>query len=93
MSPELLAELGFFEAREVAGELCALQDYMFTRAIVLGIDEIGYKRRYCFENRDDANRAIAEWDGTDHPPGNWIKLKGTYKGEPVNLLNPNWSKT
>lgn len=73
--------------RTVPGNgLCGLQRYIYTWAIVAGIDAFGgYQRRYCFEHRDDAEESFSKWDGLDHPEGPWIKLKGLN----VELLNPN----
>jgi hypothetical protein len=53
-----------------------LQRYNFTTAVVVGLSEVGYERRYCYEHGGDARAALAVWDGAGHPPGPWIKCKG-----------------
>jgi hypothetical protein len=86
---EALAPQGYSGFRVCGGELCALHDYFTTRAIVVGLDEIGFKRRYCYQDRDEAIRALATWSGQGHPGGNWIKVKG--RG--IDEMNPLWSSS
>ena len=77
----------------VNGEVCGIRDFVVTRAVVVGIDETGYERRYCYEQAAEAQAALDDWKcaaGLDHPPGNWIKLKGRFNGEPVDMFNPNF---
>lgn len=91
---ECLTQNGYYDCKLVNGEVAGLHDYFTTRGIVVGLSSISYERRYCYQDREAASRALREWDGTtDHPPGNWIKLKGRWKGEPVDMLNPEWSNT
>jgi len=88
---ECMALNGYFDLKLVKDDVCGLHDYVTTRGIVVGLTEASYERRYCYQNRAEASRALAAWDGTtDHPPGNWIKLKGRWKGEPIDLFNPDW---
>lgn len=63
----------------------------YTWALMYGIDEHGYERRYCYESHHEALAALRDWSGAEgsHPGGNWIKLKGTFMGQPVDMLNPN----
>lgn len=56
---------------------------LHTVAIVVGLDEGGYRYRYCYEYQQEAIWALMFWDGHGHPPGNWIKRKG----EGGDLLN------
>jgi hypothetical protein len=92
MSSEL-DQCGFVNVREIAGVLCATQDYLTTRAIVVGINprSLTYERRYCYQDRGEAVRAFdAYTDPTAHPPGMWIKVKGSFRGKPIDAFNPNW---
>ena len=66
------------------GQLCAIRRFNFTTAIVVGLDPVGYQRRNCVEHAQDARRALAAWNGKDHPGGPWIKCKGAG----MDLLNP-----
>lgn len=73
----------FYEFKVIEGHgLCALHRYMFTIGLVCGLDEFGYKYRYCYplEKGIEALVAIVSWDGKNHPSGGWIKRKG-YGGE------------
>lgn len=99
MSPQLkaiLAENSFIDATEIQGVVVAKMDYLTTRGICVGLDETSTRLRYCYQDRAEANRAFIEWvakgDPDQHPPGNWIKMKGKYQGQWVDDLNPNWSK-
>ena len=85
-----LSTEGYQNFRMIKGDLCGTLDFLTTHGLVVGLNTISYERRYCYQHRDEATAALAVWDGTDHPPGNWIKLKGTYRGQPVDQLNPNW---
>lgn len=84
----ILEDIGYTDMRVVSGKVCGLYPFMFTIGVVVGLDEFGYERRYCFDNRHDALDALNAWDGVGHPPGPWIKLKGTHNGCRVDLLNP-----
>lgn len=85
--------MGYFHCRSLPeGKIAANMDMLTTRAIIVGLDSYGYERRYCYQDREEATRELERWDGTGHPGGNWIKLKGTYNGEAVDMLNPEWSQ-
>jgi hypothetical protein len=92
IDPELSLSLrgeGFVHLRHIPGlGLCGIKQYIVTFGIVVGIDEMGYQARFCFEHFADAELAFHDWDGTDYPSGPWIKLKGFWRGQPVDLLNP-----
>lgn len=88
---ELLRELaaeGYEGVRELPAthELAGVLPQIFTTALAVGLDQFGYKRRYCYENKGEAASALLGWDGVGDPPGNWIKEK------PSERLNQNWSK-
>jgi len=81
---ESLSANGYTDLRMLRGKLCAVKRFNFTTAIVVGMDVVGYERRYCYEHRVEAQAALLEWDGDGHPSGPWIKCKGAG----VDLLNP-----
>jgi hypothetical protein len=58
------------------GEWAALQQMVFTVGLFVGIDETGYRTRFCYPHFFPAVIALVEWDGTGDPPGPWIKEKG-----------------
>ncbi len=81
---------GYYNIKELHGKLVGLLSFALTTGLVVGIDRTGYSRRYCYEFEDEAKAALEAMDNhAEHPSGNWIKCKGTYKGLPVDLLNPN----
>lgn len=80
----MLAENGYTNIRKVGQQLCGLQCFMFTTGLMVGLDANGYQRRYCYEHREEALEALKTWDGTGHPSGPWIKMKGGG----AELLNP-----
>lgn len=82
---EQLRAMGYADIRMLNGKCCAIAKFAFTTAIMVGISDWGYERRYCYEHHDDAAAALAQWDGCEHPGGPWIKCKGLG----IDLLNPN----
>jgi hypothetical protein len=83
-------EEGWRNINVIDGLVCAIQPFVYTWGIVIGINEWGYERRYCYENLVDAVAAFARYNFPryEHPTGPWIKCKGVYKGLRVDLLNP-----
>lgn len=72
-----LEEQGYSNFRYIPGKgLCCLQRYFFTTGLVYEIDNGGYTERYCYHSWEEAYHALKEWDGKEHPSGNWIKHKG-----------------
>jgi hypothetical protein len=68
--------------RQVPGVgLCGVQPQIYTVALMVGLDEMGYRYRYCYPTYMDATLALHTWDGKGDPPGPWIKLKGHPAGE------------
>ena len=64
------------------GTITGVERFMFTTAIVVGIDWHGREGRYCYATPAEARKALAEWDGTGDPPGAWIIYKG-WHGERI----------
>lgn len=69
-------------------QVCGVRKYLFTTAVLVGLRPAAHERRYCYEQDPDARAALAAWDGHDHPPGPWIKCKGTG----IDLLNPEFGR-
>jgi hypothetical protein len=80
----VLLASGYEDIRALADQVCAVKRFNFTTAVVVGLDDVGYQRRYCYEHQDVARAALPAWDGREHPPGPWIKCKGAG----IDLLNP-----
>jgi hypothetical protein len=83
-----LLAFGYTDLKTIRGKTCGLHRFLFTTGLMVGLDATGYERRYCFERHEDALAALSEWDGTGHPSGPWIKMKGMLDGKGVDLLNP-----
>jgi hypothetical protein len=76
---------GYQNVREVEGRgLCGIRRFMFTSAIVYGLDDTGYAGRWCYETMREAEREFEKWNGIGDPGGDWIKHKGL-----VEYKNPN----
>lgn len=87
----LLATLmahGYTDIRLLDDQICAVLQFAYTTAVVVGVGDVGYHRRYCYEHRADATAALANWDGREHPPGPWIKCKGGG----IELINPEFGR-
>lgn len=82
---EMLLKSGYSDICVLQDQLCGVHGFNYTTAVVVGLDPTGYRLRYCYEHRSEAQAAIKAWDGLGHPPGPWIKCKGGG----VDLLNPN----
>lgn len=83
---EALSANGYTDICTRRDQVCGVKQFNFTTAVVVGLDAIGYQRRYCYEHRVDAQAALAKWDGEEHPSGPWIKCKGSG----IDLLNPDF---
>lgn len=78
MMPEFLEGMGYEQPRKVpSGEWIAFTRFLFTWGLVIGLDDVGYRCRWCYATRAEAMAALESWDGVgDDPPGRWIKQKG-----------------
>jgi hypothetical protein len=87
-----LEEQGISNLRHIGGVLCGTQDYLTTRAVLVGVGlDSPYERRYCYQNREEATAALAAYeDASKHPGGAWIKVKGRYQGAWIDAMNPRW---
>jgi hypothetical protein len=83
---QTLSKSGYTHVRRLGNTYVGLLKFSYTVGLVIGLDAIGYERRYCYEHADDAIRALDQWNGAEHPGGPWIKCKGAG----VDLLNPNF---
>lgn len=80
----------YVAVREVPTQgVCALGPLAFTTGLFCGLQEWGYKYRYCYADVIDALAAIETWDGTGHPEGPWIVRKGK-GGDLRNKAHPDY---
>ena len=62
-----MEEQGYTELREVDGKVCGLFRFIFTWGVIINMDDIGYERRFCFDNYSFASKFLEEWDGVTEP--------------------------
>ena len=73
--PDALA-LGYESARMLPnGEIAAVMRMLFTAGLFVGVDSYAWRTRFCYETLQEAEDALAVWDGSGDPPGKWIKEK------------------
>ncbi len=69
-------ENGYFNVRVIDSRIIANLRFLFTWALVLDLDEWGYKKRYCYESRYDAIKACKELKHPDDMPlEGWTAIK------------------
>lgn len=82
-----LEELGYRPVRRLhSGEIAGVMGMAYTVGLFVGLDNSGYRTRFCYPNRSTAEEALKGWDGYKDPPGPWIKEKGR-----IERSNPNGS--
>lgn len=68
---------GYSRLRKVEGRgICGIMRFAFTWGLIYGIDETGYRGRWCYDNAIEPVVYLETWDGKEDPLGNWIKYKG-----------------
>ena len=64
---------GYLDVKRLPdGSIAGIGELMFTRAIYLGMDRIGWSRRFCFEDRDRAVIEFNKLKSKDDLPQGWI---------------------
>lgn len=73
---ELLEKNGYTYVRQMKnGEWVGIAPMLYTWGLFVGMDEFGYKRRYCYEKFEDVMKAAVSYEGEGDPIGDWIKVK------------------
>lgn len=68
---------GYMMPRQLPdGTWIALHQLMYTVGLCYGLDEYGWKKRWCYEDRVQALHALLVWDGKGDPPGPWVARRG-----------------
>ncbi len=69
-------DMGYGMPIRLDGELVALGPFLYTVGIIVGMDETGYKHRFCYASENEAMIGLLAWIGNDdeEPPG-YIKKK------------------
>ena len=69
-------DMGYGMPIKMDGEIVALGPFLYTTGIICGMDETGYKHRFCYHTQHDAEIALLTWIGSDdEEPMNYIKRK------------------
>lgn len=69
-------DMGYGMPIKMDGELVALGPFLYTTGIMVGMDETGYKHRFCYHTQDQAMIALLAWIGSDDPePEGYITKK------------------
>lgn len=77
LTHDQVSSLGYAFARQLpTGEWIALQRMAYTVGLFVGLDDVGYRTRFCYPDWPQALIALNQWDGRGDPPGYWIKEKG-----------------
>lgn len=85
----MLQDSEVIDFRKIGDYFIGVSRFAFTYGLLIKINPIGQKRRYCYENLTDALRDMHAVEKIDaHPSGPWIKCKGTYLGQFADILNP-----
>ncbi len=103
LTPELwglLVNNGYEMLFEIKGKgVCGIKRFAFTTGLVVGLDQSGYKERYCYKNRIDAIYALIEWQemtnqrltvAGDPEDEEWIVYKGP-EGDRPNPKNDKYN--
>lgn len=75
----LLEEEGYKDLRIIEGKgICGIRAFIYTAGLCYGLDETGYKGRYCYPYEKVHQLAFAykTWTGKGDPSGDWVKHKG-----------------
>lgn len=73
-----LEEFGYGDFQETPHGYVCLAPFIFTYAIMVGVDETGYLYRYCYHTLSEARGALMDWKDNDYEgePEGFIKRKG-----------------
>lgn len=73
---EFYREMGYSMVCKMNGKIVGLYPFIFTVAIVVGMDETGYEYRFCYSKASEAAASLLNWIliGGDEPAG-YIKRK------------------
>lgn len=72
LTDEVLKKNFYYEVRRLDDGIVALHKLMFTTAICVDLDSIGYAARFCFESEQKAREEINKMKSIDDVPEGWI---------------------
>ncbi len=59
------------------GQIIGVCRLLFHWTLHVGISDVGYDDRYCYQSPLDAVSDAQAWDGSGDPPGRWHKHPST----------------
>lgn len=59
-------DMGYGSPIKMDGEIVALGPFIYTTGIMVGMDEFGYKHRFCYHTEEQAMMALLAWIGSDN---------------------------
>jgi hypothetical protein len=62
---------GYTDVRIVDGDVRGIYRFMFTYAIISGIDRYGYSGRWCYEDYATAIKSLNNWHADEKEPYGW----------------------
>lgn len=73
------------------GDVACIHRFMFTYAILVGLNPSGYDDRWCYGSYGKAKAALEAWDGTGEPTG-WHRHPDTGRrvNEETGEMYVNW---
>ncbi|MDN7790482.1 hypothetical protein QZM66_23230 [Burkholderia contaminans] len=75
---DFIESQGYTKLRELPdGTIVGLGQLLFTTALYVDLDAEGWGRRFCFERREDAERALLKLRTGDDVPVGFIAQRGT----------------
>jgi hypothetical protein len=73
---QFYTDMGYGMPIKLDGEIVALGPFLYTTGIMVGMDETGYKHRFCYHTQGMAEIALLQWIGNDaEEPGGYIVKK------------------
>lgn len=76
LTEQYFTNMGYTCVRQLKnGDWVGVYRYIYTSGLHIGLTEVGYKKRYCYEHYHEAVIAVSQYEGGD-PWGPWIKEKG-----------------
>lgn len=83
MPTEYDYEVSLYHRKLDDGNVIVVYRELFNDRVTWGPEDAdGYERAFCFQQDGSAIVAAVQWDGTDDPPGPWIKEVGTQRYGP-----------
>lgn len=73
VTKKFLEAMSYLNVRQLDdGTWIGLLPLLFTTGLHIGLDEVGWSKRYCFENMFDAMKECNKLNSFDDVPVGWI---------------------